>query len=165
MDSDRVIPFNLSPKKLCLLRHSDAENLVNELSDFQRKLSKIGKEKVRDFSLNYSNSLVFDCVLCSTAYRTRETLELLAIKQIRSNHFDSLYLANINTLLTEIEKVPDTIKNLLVVGHNNGLSDLATFLTGNIVHLATCQMVEIQLEIENWSLIGKETGSLIGNFF
>lgn len=165
MDNDQAIPFNFSPKKLYLLRHSDAENLVNKLGDFQRNLSLIGKEKVRDFSVNHSTSLVFDWVLCSTAYRTKETLELLHVKHAQLNLFDTLYLADKQTLLSEIQKVPADVKNLLLVGHNNGLSDLATYLTGKNIHLSTCQMVEIQLEIDDWTFIGQETGSILGNFF
>lgn len=165
MGNDQAIPFNFSPKKLYLLRHSDAENLVNKLGDFQRNLSLIGKDKVRDFSVNHSTSLVFDWVLCSTAYRTKETLELLHVKYAQLNLFDTLYLADKQTLLSEIQKVPADVKNLLLVGHNNGLSDLATYLTGKNIHLSTCQMVEIQLEIDDWTFIGQETGSILGNFF
>jgi phosphohistidine phosphatase len=165
MDSDQVIPFNFSPKKLYLLRHSDAEDPTLNQPDFSRKLSNLGKKKVRDFSSKYSSELEVELVLCSTAIRTRETLSLLDLRQSEIQFFDSLYLAEKETILSEIQKIPDTLNKLLIVGHNNGLSDFLTYFTGENIILSTCQMIEIQVETEKWEFVGQETGSLLRNFF
>jgi phosphohistidine phosphatase len=165
MDNDQVILSDFSPKELYLLRHSDAELTSNGLTDFSRKLSNFGKQKVRDFSMNYLAELEFDLVLCSNALRTKETLSLLEIKKTPVLFYESLYLAEKETILSEIEKVTETISKLLIVGHNNGLSELITYLTGKNILLSTCQLVEIQLEIEKWEFVGKETGNLLRNFF
>lgn len=165
MDNDQVIPFNFSPKKLYLLRHSDAENPTYHQSDFSRKLSNSGKQKVRDFSSKYSSELEVELVLCSTAVRTRETLRLLDLTQPRIQFFDSFYLAYKETILSELQNLPETHSKILLVGHNNGISELVTYLTGEHILLSTCQLVEIQLEIEKWEFIGRESGSLRRNFF
>jgi phosphohistidine phosphatase len=87
------------------------------------------------------------------------------LQEIDSKFSDTLYLAQKEVLITEIQNVSKKINKLLVVGHNNGLSDLLHYLTGTNMLLATCQMVEIQIETDDWALIGRDTGSLLRNFF
>ena len=163
MANDQAIPSNFNPKTLYLLRHSDAVNSAD--NDYNRKLSHLGKDKAHHFSTKFSAEFSFDLVLCSSANRTKETLNLLELKQTEMLFYDSLYLAEKEMLLAEIEKVPVRISNLLIIGHNNGLSDLAIYLTGSNIHLSTCQMVQIQLETNAWNLLGQETGRIVRNFF
>ena len=163
MANDQAMPSNFNPKTLYLLRHSDAVNSAD--NDYNRKLSHLGKDKAHHFSTKFSTDFSFDLVLCSSANRTKETLNLLELKQTEILFYDSLYLAEKEMLLAEIEKVPVRISNLLIIGHNNGLSDLAIYLTGSNIHLSTCQMVQIQLETNAWNLLGQETGRIVRNFF
>ena len=70
-------------------------------------------------------------VLCSTAARTRETLELLlpalgASPEIR--YEDSLYLAVWPRLLDAVRTSPDAATPLLLIGHNPGIEQLAAAL-------------------------------------
>jgi phosphohistidine phosphatase len=164
MDNDQVIQSNFSPKFLYLLRHSDAENNSADGKDFSRKLSQFGKQKAREFSSKYSSELRVDLVLCSLANRTRETVNLIDLKITEVLLYNSLYLAEKELILSEIEKTSNNVNKLLVVGHNNGLSDLASYLTGKNLLLSTCEMVEIQIETTEWTLIGQETGVLIRYF-
>ena len=163
MANDQAMSSNFNPKTLYLLRHSDAVNSAD--NDYNRKLSHLGKDKAHHFLTKFSTEFSFDLVLCSSANRTKETLNLLELKQTEILFYDSLYLAEKEMLLAEIEKVPVRICNLLIIGHNNGLSDLAIYLTGSNIHLSTCQMVQIQLETNAWNLLGQETGRIVRNFF
>ena len=163
MANDQAMSSNFNPKTLYLLRHSDAVNSAD--NDYNRKLSHLGKDKAHHFLTKFSTEFSFDLVLCSSANRTKETLNLLELKQTEILFYDSLYLAEKEMLLAEIEKVPVRISNLLIIGHNNGLSDLAIYLTGSNIHLSTCQMVQIQLETNAWNLLGQETGRIVRNFF
>ena len=163
MANDQAIPSNLSPKILYLLRHSDAVNSAD--NDYNRKLSHLGKDKAHHFSTKFSAEFSFDLVLCSSANRTKETLNLLELKQTEILFFDSLYLAEKEMLLAEIEKVPVRITNLLIIGHNNGLSELASYITSESIYLSTCEFIEIGLEIESWKYISSGIGILKRNIF
>jgi phosphohistidine phosphatase len=70
-------------------------------------------------------------VLCSSAARTRETLELitpaLGPKTV-TRVLDSLYLADLDALLDHLRTVPADVQSTMVVAHNPGLQDLATSL-------------------------------------
>jgi phosphohistidine phosphatase len=70
-------------------------------------------------------------ILCSTAARARETLELL-LAHLKTpaavTHDRALYLAEWPQLLAEIRAVPAGGSPLLLVGHNPGLEQLALAL-------------------------------------
>ncbi len=165
MDNDQVTQSSSSPKILYLLRHSDAENSFINRSDFTRKLNRFGREKARVFSSNFASEINVNLIFCSNATRTKETLQLLELPEIETKFRDILYLAQKEVLITEIQNVSKKINKILLVGHNNGLSDLLHYLTGTNMLLSTCQMVEIQIETDDWALIGRDTGSLLRNFF
>jgi len=70
-------------------------------------------------------------VLCSSARRTVETLELIAPalgKQARTRVLESLYMADAEDLLDQLRRVSRTVPSVLVIGHNPGLHDLAASL-------------------------------------
>lgn len=71
-----------------------------------------------------------DVVLVSTAARTLQTLEALEPwdETPLVEPMDGLYLASANQLLQILRGVADTVRSVLVVGHNPGLHDLAKSL-------------------------------------
>ncbi len=76
--------------------------------------------------------LVPDLVLVSTARRTMETLEALEPwdETPLIEPMDSLYLASLDDLLTALHGVAETVRSVLLIGHNPGLHDLALTLAG-----------------------------------
>lgn len=110
------------------MRHAKSDWDHPGLQDRQRPLSTRGRKAApRVGSWMRETGLEPDLVLCSTAVRTRETLELLgdAIPSGTPVHFlDALYHASVHTLLEEIRNAPPEAKCLLVVGHNPGLHEL-----------------------------------------
>ncbi|PTT60654.1 histidine phosphatase family protein, partial [Stenotrophomonas sp. HMWF003] len=76
------------------------------------------------------NNLLPDCVLCSPARRTRETLEaVLGITGFVEKRLeDAVYDATPGTLMGLIEARGD-VDRLLVVGHNPGLEQLVALLS------------------------------------
>ncbi|QLY32365.1 histidine phosphatase family protein [Nocardia huaxiensis] len=71
-----------------------------------------------------------DAVLCSTATRTRETLEATGIKAPVS--FESaIYEASPHTLIEMIQLTDDSVQTLLLVGHSPGMPWTAWELASN----------------------------------
>ena len=116
-------------------------------------------------------------VLCSTAERTRETLELVlpALARRPQIRYDrSLYLAEWPALLSEIRAVAGETSPLMVVGHNPGLEQLAIALAlqaqsaaekGRLEKLAqkfpTAALAVLDFEIADWSGLKPGLGRLI----
>lgn len=79
-----------------------------------------------------SMGLAPDLIMVSTARRTMETLAALEpwAETPLVEPMDSLYLASAATLLKCLQEVNETVRSVLLVGHNPGVHELAMLLVG-----------------------------------
>jgi len=68
-------------------------------------------------------------VLCSTALRARQTLQVLSLAS-EVCYEDGLYAAGAAELLGRLQRLVDQVASAMVIGHNPGLQLLAVSLTG-----------------------------------
>lgn len=118
-------------KSLHLLRHAKSSRDDNSLPDHDRPLSKRGRRDALAIARHLAAAEVRpDMVLCSTALRTRETLAPIqaALKPRRVVFDNDLYLASPTTLLDHLRRLDEAIVEVLVVGHNPGVHELALLL-------------------------------------
>jgi len=95
-------------------------------------------------------------VLCSSARRTRETVERLALpsgSQVEVE--DGLYAAGSGDLLGRLRAVGDDVSSVLLVAHNPGVQDLALALVDGegapfADKLPTGALVDLEFE-GSWS--------------
>ncbi len=116
---------------LHLLRHAKS-SWKEAVEDHERRLNRRGREAARRVGLHLAASVgALDLVLCSSAQRTRETLELvldeLAVRP-HSSIEDELYAASKEELLDCLRHLAEGIGNVLLIGHNPGLHELAVAL-------------------------------------
>jgi phosphohistidine phosphatase len=116
---------------LHLLRHAKSSWKGN-VEDHQRQLNRRGREAAQLLGQHLPNAIgIVDLVLCSSAARTRETLKLILARfQPRPSCSieDILYLADCDKLLERLSLVDEAFVNVLLVGHNPGLHQLALAL-------------------------------------
>jgi len=117
-------------RELILLRHAHAEAASAGQADLDRPLSPEGlaeAEAAGRWLLEHA--MVPDCVLCSPARRTRETLEsvLDVIGYVEQRLEESIYDATPGALVALAEAHCDA-ERLLLVGHNPGLERLVALL-------------------------------------
>jgi phosphohistidine phosphatase len=113
-----------------------------------------------------------DLVLCSTATRTRQTLDaVLSELEVEPavEFLEDLYLAGPSEMLDLVASVPDTVEGVLLVGHNPGTGILAAALSGEgspeSVHLMrakfpTAGLAIIELNVDRWKDVVSGCGSL-----
>jgi len=152
-------------KKLYLLRHAEAELFSASGKDFDRKLSSTGQNSILNAAPIYRESLTVDAVFCSAASRTKETLKLLNLNSGTCSFHTALYGASSDELIQFIQGIPNVFSGVLLIGHNPGLSDLATFLTDECYSLKTGQLLEIELESSDWKMISRGIGIEKRNIF
>ncbi len=120
-------------KTLILLRHAKTEPQSLIKTDFERRLTDVGKERQYKISAKLTElNIVPDCILCSTAIRTKETLtELLSVTKWNSQLYfhDELYHASASEILNTLKKYEASNEQILVIGHNFGISTLANLLS------------------------------------
>ena len=117
---------------LYLLRHAKSDWSDHSLADAMRPLSARGRRDALLLAAFLEGAHVHpDLVLCSTATRTRETLELLiaALGNARVELEEGLYGASVEALLDRLRAVPDAVASVMLIGHNPGLQELALRLT------------------------------------
>lgn len=127
---------------LSLLRHAKSSWDDPGLSDFDRPLAARGRDaapRVGQWMGQWmaqwtaQTGAVPDLVLCSTARRTRETLDLIApfLRVHPPVVFEEgLYHAEAPALLRRLQGLQPPVRHALLIGHNPGLHELALTLIG-----------------------------------
>ncbi len=117
---------------LLLLRHGHAE-AASTHGDAARQLSRHGQKDIRKVARQAAaDGFLPDLALCSSAVRTRETAELFLANlptPVELVVLPQLYLCGWKTIWDEAAALLDTFDRVLVVGHNPGISDLASRLS------------------------------------
>jgi phosphohistidine phosphatase len=114
-----------------LLRHAKSDWSDQTLPDHARPLTPRGRRDAKRIAKHLGRrGIEPTLVLCSSAERTRQTLELVrpelggAPVQIE----DGLYAASNDELLERLRVLPEQSASVLVIGHNPGLQELALVL-------------------------------------
>jgi phosphohistidine phosphatase len=119
-------------KQLLLLRHAKSSWEDSELADHDRPLAPRGRRAAKLIAKHLRRQgIAPELVLCSSAARTRETLELIAPALgdgVPVQIEDQLYAASEQALLERVRAVEDGIESLLLIGHNPGVQQLALLL-------------------------------------
>ena len=113
---------------LHLLRHAKSR-WKEKVEDHERRLNRRGREDARRVGLDLPAAIAnLDLILYSSARRTRETMELVFAEFVvrpRSVVEDELYEASRDALMGRLRRLPEDIGNVLLIGHNPGLHELA----------------------------------------
>jgi phosphohistidine phosphatase len=116
---------------LYLLRHAKSSWADPTLADHERPLAPRGHRDAKRIAKHLRRlGLEPEVVLCSSAARTRETLELVrpVIERATVMVEDDLYAASRDELLERLHVVPDAVASVMLIGHNPGLEQLALAL-------------------------------------
>jgi phosphohistidine phosphatase len=121
-------------RRLFLIRHAKAEPSVGR-GDYERKLTERGRADARRVAKALAARRILpDLLVHSGAARAKETAEIFAatwLGKVELQEDAGLYDANLTTLLAHTRALPDAHKRVGLVGHNPGLGELATALTGS----------------------------------
>lgn len=113
-------------RRLYLMRHAEAVGHSADFRDETRELTPAGRIQAHRAG-ELLATVGFDQVWCSTAIRTRQTAEILAIAA-PIHHCERLYNAGFGQLLAEITAFPEQARTVLVVGHAPGIPAVAAQL-------------------------------------
>ncbi|HEX4534593.1 MAG TPA: histidine phosphatase family protein [Rhizomicrobium sp.] len=137
-------------KRLLLLRHAKSSRDEPALEDHQRPLNARGREDApRMGAYMLRKKYLPQLVLCSTALRTVETLQLVREDwdiESKTEFLDSLYLPSAKAIAAIVQQAPDVVNALLIVSHNPGIEDCAAALTGQGETPAECETQDMMEE-------------------
>jgi phosphohistidine phosphatase len=165
--------------RLFLLRHAKSDQAAGKhMDDFDRPLNARGRSAAPRMGDHMkSKNYVPQLILCSSAARTQETLDLIKpslspapkIKTAKA-----LYLADWTAILKLVREVPRNTDSALVIGHNPGLERLAVALALNPANAAeraraermvakfpTAALAVFDFDAVDWASIKPGTGRLV----
>jgi phosphohistidine phosphatase len=123
-------------KRLLLLRHAKSSWDEPWLADHDRPLAPRGRKAAKRIGAHVrSEQIPVALVLCSSAKRARETLELVAPPGVIQCE-PELYGATAAELVDRLRRVPDDIDAVMLIGHEPAMRDLAVRLIGRSSELA-----------------------------
>jgi phosphohistidine phosphatase len=156
-----------------LLRHAKAIPPERAARDQDRVLEPRGRDDAAKIGAYMArHRLLPDQVIISPAQRTRETWELAApafSALVPVVYEPRLYDAEPQTIFDVIKETSDTMRALLVVGHNPGLHKLAMVLiaAGDVEarerlreELPTASLVTIDFAFDDWKKLHPQAGRL-----
>ena len=161
-------------KTLYLLRHAKSHWGDPGLDDHDRPLDPRGERAVAVMGVHFAQQgYQPSLVLCSSARRTRETLDsLLPHLPVHPELLieQRIYLASGGQLLARVQEIDDGQSQLLLIGHNPGIANLARTLAGSgarapLRHLAarfpTAALAVCEFDLERWRDLAPESGRLL----
>jgi phosphohistidine phosphatase len=155
-------------KTLLVLRHAKSSWNDSALDDHARPLNKRGRrDGPRMGRLVREHRLTPDIIMSSDAVRARRTAEAVAKATRYAGEIlldRRLYIASPPGIFAVLRTVRETkAGTVMIVGHNPGLEELVTQLTGEQQDLPTAALAQIGLPIDRWRDLKMSTrGTLLG---
>jgi phosphohistidine phosphatase len=126
-------------RRLILFRHAEAVHSPR-YRDHERPLTEAGRKDAAHAGLRLAESAApVDLALVSDALRTRETWDRarMALKEAPETRFERrIYEAERRDLMEMVREQSESVKTLILIGHNPSLADFAIHFAGHGEHEA-----------------------------
>ena len=146
------------------MRHAKSSWDDAAMSDFERPLNERGLKTAPSMGEYVrENRLQPDLIVSSPAERAKQTAQFVRESaEIKSEIIfnENIYEASVGQLLEVIGEQSETVKSILLVGHNPGMESLVKFITGELHAMPTAALAIVDLPIDKWSDIMASTGDL-----
>lgn len=158
-------------KQLYILRHAKTSQISGTGKDFDRELLPKGHNQTEALNQYFEKNpfTMQTDIWVSSAVRTRQTFQNIkkALEKpgkVSSPVFaDDLYLSSYELLLKKIWK-HSSANDLLIIGHNFGISDLAGYFTEQDIELATGEFIHLIFDCDSWQETSRGTATVSGRF-
>jgi phosphohistidine phosphatase len=149
-------------KILYLMRHAKSSWNFDDLTDEQRPLNDRGREDAPRMGQALAKRHIhLDLLISSQAVRALTTAALVA-KEINYPHErivvrPEIYHADIEGLMRVVRECPDDAKSVLLVGHNNTLTDFANYLlpTPLSEEMPTAGILCLHFQADSWAHVDR----------
>jgi len=154
-------------RTLTLVRHAKSSWQHDDLGDRERPLNKRGKrdapimgERIVEAGIRPS------LIISSPAVRAWTTAKIIARSIGYPKEFlqreKSIYLASLDDLLDVLVAQDADFMNIMLVGHNPGLTRFANYLSPGVTdNLPTAGVVSVKFELDDWNLYSRPNTELI----
>jgi phosphohistidine phosphatase len=150
---------------LYLLRHGESSPGNSISGDIGRHLTREGKDQLSLLAHRLkSRKIAFDHLLTSPAKRTVETKAVIesVFGALDFEVDEAIYEGAPRALIDAICRQPKKFKSILLIGHNPGISAVASYFSGEgVISLAPGMMAVIHFNLEDWKMLSTNSGTLV----
>ena len=145
-------------KTLTILRHAKSSWGDDSLVDHERPLNSRGKRDAPVMAARIAREGIRpSLILSSSAKRAWSTAKEVARELSYPAEFlqreRDLYHAGVSRLLDVLAKQDVGFNNILLVGHNPGLTDFANYLVPDLTdNIPTCGYASVNIDVDDWNL-------------
>lgn len=154
-------------KRLIFVRHAKAESWDGEKNDFDRQLASKGQTDAGIMSgVLLANNVRPDLIYSSSADRALQTAQIIAkdlnISSGRIKQKDDLYEdVTTSDILEIISTTMESVKTLMIVGHNPWISDVAATMSFDFdAILPTCGTLLLEYKVDYWDEVLPGNGKI-----
>ncbi len=155
-------------RRLLIVRHGKTEENNWDKSDYDRVLKSKGRKDAHLVAgfLHKKRGIVPDHMISSPAPRALETTEIFAEEldfppvsiQKELELYDGISTSHFLQLIGQTD---DSVRTLIVVGHNPAMEAVANnLLPSYLGTLPTCGVISILFDVEDWTSIDPRSGEL-----
>jgi phosphohistidine phosphatase len=148
-------------KTLYLMRHAKSSWSFDDLTDKERPLNDRGREDAPLMGQALlKRSIEIDLLLSSPAVRALSTAALVAHElgypPDRIGVVEGIYQAEVLDLLAIVRGLPNAADSVLLVGHNNTITDFANLLSpSQLNEMPTAAIVCLKFSCPHWAEVDR----------
>lgn len=147
---------------LHLIRHAKTHQVASSGKDKDRSLMDKGIAQANLLG-HYiqAHHIGIGEIICSSATRTKQTASIIGNHLSEKHpikHQDELYLADKEQLMHQLSN--ETKNTITIIGHNEGISELASYLTDEYIGMRTSEFITLTFSVDNWKLLSSGNGSI-----
>ncbi|WP_439881136.1 SixA phosphatase family protein [Pontibacter sp. MBLB2868] len=154
-------------KTLYILRHAKSSWKFEELSDHDRPLNKRGRSDAQLIGQELASRGVNpNMIISSSAVRAISTATLtgreMGYEPDNIVVKEAIYGAGTEDLLETVRSTPSEVQYLMIVGHNEAISDFANMLSPeHVASLPTAGIVALEFDCDSWYDISKDKATML----
>jgi phosphohistidine phosphatase len=150
---------------LNLIRHAKTQQTSRSGEDYDRELLDKGMSQANVLG-NYlqTHHIALGKIICSGAARTQQTRSVICQHLTERCNFEltkKLYLASYGNIIDVIQSHGKNEETVTIVGHNEGISQLASYLSGENIDLRTSEMISLAIPFESWDYLSQGIAGII----
>ena len=153
---------------LTLMRHAKSSWGDPSLADHDRPLNDRGERDAPEMGQRLkARGIRPSLLLASTSRRTTQTARAVAdaigfpIEFIHRER--ELYLASAEEIMSAVCSQDQSFRNMLVIGHNPGISRLANFLGDDLPgDMPTAAMITLEADVDDWLGFAQAARRIVG---
>jgi len=150
---------------LNLIRHAKTQQTSPTGKDYDRELLDKGVSQANLLG-NYlqTHHISLGKILCSSAVRTQQTKSIICqqlSERCNVEYINELYHAFYNEMLQIIRTYGENEPIVTLIGHNEGISQLASYLSGESIHQRTSEIISMAIPFDSWDYLSQGTAGII----